>query len=86
MRDFITGRLPHTGLGEPPTWMKAKDLKCVCARKGVGLLCNKGVGSTLVQTGELYHWKNNSHCGDLGYSPPYTHVRTFSLIIVHSCL
>lgn len=60
MRDFITGRLPHTGLGEPPTWMEAKDLICVCARKGVDLLCNKGVGSTLVQTGELCHWKYNS--------------------------
>lgn len=60
MKDFITVRLPHTGLGDPPTWMKATDLICVCAHKGVDLLCNKGVGSTLVQTGELYHWKNNS--------------------------
>lgn len=41
MRDFITARLPHTGLGDPPTWMKAKDLMCVCSQ-GCGPVVQQG--------------------------------------------
>lgn len=39
--------------------MEAKGLVCVCVCRGVDLLCKKGVGSALVQTGEL-HLNNDS--------------------------
>lgn len=81
--DYHTLALVSRLLGwRPRTWyvcVLARVWTCCATRALVRRLCRQV--SCIIGSITVFN-----DCGDLGYNPPYTHVQTFSLIIVHSCL